>query len=170
MIPDGCVAGVNLAPMAAHSFVWVRVHCVWTTYRRQPLLEPDWQERLYRYLSGVARREGALLLCAGGVRDHIHLYLSLPPDRSIASLVNALKANSSRWIHATFPHHRLFAWQTGYAAFSVSKRSEPRLISYILNQEKHHKREEVRRELARLLDRHGMQPARPAIPGPSPRA
>src|SRR2546425_7690421 len=60
-------------PMAAHSFVWVRVHCVWTTYRRQPLLEPDWQDRLYRYLSGVARRKGALLLCAGGVRDHIHL-------------------------------------------------------------------------------------------------
>src|SRR5438477_12708199 len=78
-------------PMAAHSFVWVRIHCVWTTYRRQSLLDPDWRERMYRYLAGVASRKGALLLCAGGVRDHIHLYLSLPPDRSIASLVNALK-------------------------------------------------------------------------------
>ena len=49
-------------PMAAHSFVWVRIHCVWTTYRRQSLLDPDWRERLYRYLAGVASRKGALLL------------------------------------------------------------------------------------------------------------
>src|SRR5881396_1834305 len=168
MIPDGCVADVNLAPMAAHSFVWVRVHCVWTTYRRQPLLEPDWQERLYRYLSGVARRKGALLLCAGGVRDHIHLYLSLPPDRSIASLVNALKANSSRWIHATFPHHRLFAWQTGYAAFSVSQRSEQRLISYILNQEKHHNGKRFGGSLRDCWTATGCSRQGPPFPGHRP--
>src|SRR2546422_1340753 len=155
----GCAPSwLALAAMAAHSFVWVRVHCIWTTYRRQPWLDPDWRHRLYRYLSGVARRKGALLLCAGGVRDHIHLYVSLPPDRSLASLVNALKANSCRWIHASFLRHRLFAWQTGYAAFSVSKHSEQRLISYILNQEKHHRQEELRREdrkSTRLNSSHG---------------
>ena len=157
--------------MAAHSFVWIRVHCIWTTYRRQPWLDTDWRHQLYRCLSGIARRKGALLLCAGGVQDHIHLYLSLPPDRSIASLVNALKANSCRWIHATFPRRRLFAWQTGYAAFSVSKRSEQRLMSYILNQEAHHRREELQREMERFLDRHGLRPgASPGVLAASPRA
>src|SRR5881398_561513 len=104
------------------------------------------------------RAERGLYCCVPvACRDHIHLYLSLPPDRSIASLVNALKANSCRWIHATFPRRRLFAWQTGYAAFSVSKRSEQRLMSYILNQEAHHRRDELQREMARLLDRHGLR-------------
>ena len=70
--------------------------------------------------------------------DHVHLYLSLPADLSIAQLVSALKANSSRWIHETFPRLRQFAWQQGYAAFSVSRFSEERLIAYIRNQEAHH--------------------------------
>src|SRR5881398_908373 len=118
------------------------------------------------------RAERGLYCCVPvACRDHIHLYLSLPPDRSIASLVNALKANSCRWIHATFPRRRLFAWQTGYAAFSVSKRSEQRLMSYILNQEAHHRREELQREMERFLDRHGLRPgASPGVLAASPRA
>ncbi|MGH7538138.1 MAG: IS200/IS605 family transposase, partial [Gemmatimonadales bacterium] len=139
-----------------HSFVWVRVHCVWSTYRRQPWIAAEWRDRLYRYLAGVARRKGALLLCAGGVRDHVHLYLSLSPARCLASLVNALKANSCRWVHETFPRLRLFAWQKGYAAFSVCRRSERQLISYIQNQEAHHRGERFQRELERILIRHGI--------------
>src|SRR6266540_5214930 len=99
--------------MARHSFVWVRVHLVWSTYRRRPWLAPEWRDRLYRYLAAVARRKGALPLCIGGARDHIHVYVSLGPDTSVGRLVNALKANSCRWIHETFPRFRLFAWQNG---------------------------------------------------------
>jgi putative transposase len=97
-------------------------------------------------------------LCGGGVRDHVHLYLSLPPHRSIASIVNALKANSSRWIRETFPKLRLFSWQKGYAAFSVSRLAEERLISYIRNQEAHHRKEGAQREIQRFLVRHRTRP------------
>lgn len=148
----------------SHSFVWVRVHCVWSTYRRQPWIAPEWRDRLYRYLAGVARRKGALLLCAGGVRDHVHLYLSLSPQHSVGSLVNALKSNSCRWIHETFPRLRLFAWQKGYAAFSVSRHSEQRLISYIENQDVHHRNEGFEWELQRTLSRHGIPHNRPEGP------
>jgi putative transposase len=138
----------------AHSYVCVRLHLVWATYRRQPWIAPEWRDRLYRYLAAVARRKGAWIICAGGVRDHIHLYIALSASLSIAQLVNALKANSSRWIHETFPRHRLFAWQTGYAAFSVYKPDEARLIAYIGNQEAHHRRKNFERELVHLLERH----------------
>ncbi len=107
---------------------------------------------------------GALLICAGGVRDHVHLYVSLGPRLSLGSLVSALKANSCRWVHETFPHLRLFAWQKGYAAFSVSKRSEHRLISYIRNQEAHHREETSAGELNRLLTPHGVRA--PSLPRP----
>jgi REP element-mobilizing transposase RayT len=116
----------------------VRVHLVWSTYRRQPWIDPAWQERLYRYLAGVARRKGALALAVGGARDHIHIYVSLSARTCVASLVDALKANSSRWIHETFPQLKLFAWQKGYSAFSVCRRCEARVISYIRNQEARH--------------------------------
>ena len=86
-----------------HTFVWVRVHLVWSTYRRQEWIDRSWQERLYRCLAGVARRKGAIALAIGGARDHVHVYVSLAAHTSVASLVDALKANSSRWIHETFP-------------------------------------------------------------------
>jgi len=122
-----------------HAFVWVRVHLVWSTDRRQLWIDRAWQERLYRCLAGIARRKGAILLCAGGAPDHVHLYVSLGSRLSVANLVDALKANSSRWIHDTFPDLRLFAWQGGYSAFSVCKRCEHRVIGYIKNQEAHHR-------------------------------
>ena len=121
-----------------HTFVWVRVHLVWSTYRRQPWIEPTWQERLCRCLAGIARRKGAIALAVGGARDHIHVCVSLPTHTSVASLVDALKANSSRWIHETFPQLKLFAWQKGYSAFSVCRRCEGVVIRYIRNQEAHH--------------------------------
>jgi putative transposase len=118
--------------------VWVRVHLVWSTYRRRPWIARWWQERLYRCLAITARRKGAILLCAGGAPDHVHLYVSLAAHMSVANLVDALKSNSSRWIHDTFPQLNVFAWQKGYSAFSVCRRCEQRVIAYIRNQEAHH--------------------------------
>ena len=89
-------------------------------------------------MAGVAQRKGVIALAVGGARDHIHVYVSLSARTSVASLVDALKANSSRWIHETFPRLKVFAWQKGYSAFSVCRRCERRVIKYIRNQEAHH--------------------------------
>ena len=86
--------------------------------------------------------------------DHIHLYLSMPSTISIGDLVNALKANSSRWIRQTFPNGRWSSWQEGYAAFSVSISQENGVIEYIRNQEEHHKQRDFQEELLELLRRH----------------
>ena len=57
------------------------------------------REDTYAYIGGIMRRKKATLLAAGGMFDHIHLYASLPSIISIADFVNAVKANSSRWVH-----------------------------------------------------------------------
>jgi len=94
---------------------------------------------LYRCLREIGRRKGAIVLAVGGAPDHIHVYVSLSGRISVASLVDALKANSSRWIHETFPQLKLFAWQKGYSAFSVCRRCEGVVIRYIRNQEARHR-------------------------------
>jgi REP element-mobilizing transposase RayT len=68
------------------------------------------------YLGSIFRLKNAGLIEINSQPDHIHLYVSLPSTLSIADLVNALKANSTRWIRQTFPNRRFFAWQEGYAA------------------------------------------------------
>ena len=133
------------------------VHFIWSTAGREPWIGNDWREPLHAYTGGVVRNKKGKLLAAGGVADHIHLYASLPSTISIADLVNAMKANSSRWIHESFPNHRCFAWQEGYGAFSVSKSQEPKVIGYINKQKEHHQKHSFKDEYLEFLDRYKIE-------------
>jgi REP element-mobilizing transposase RayT len=107
---------------------------------------------LYPYLSSIARIKGATLLAIGGGLDHVHLLLDLRPAVAPADIVNALKSNSSRWARNRFG--RYFAWQSGYAAFSVSKSAQAAITTYIENQEQHHKRVDFESEYVSLLKKN----------------
>jgi hypothetical protein len=52
------------------------------------------------------------------------------------------------------PH---FAWQAGYAAFSVSKSMRSRVTSYIEGQEEHHKRVDFESEYVSLLKKNEIE-------------
>jgi len=110
--------------------------------------------RLYEYLAGIIRKAEGTLYLAGGPRDHIHLAVTLDPKMALADFVRNLKANSSRWIHQTFPELRTFAWQDGYAAFSVSHSGLPSVVEYIRRQQEHHRKLSFREELEKLLAKH----------------
>jgi len=133
------------------------VHFIWSTAQREPWIGNDWRQPLYAYVGGVIRNKNGKLLAAGGMHDHIHLYASLPSTISIADFVNAIKSNSSRWIHETFPNRRVFAWQEGYGAFSVNKSQERNVVSYIKTQEQHHKKRSFKEEYLEFLDRYRIE-------------
>ena len=133
------------------------VHFVWSTSGREPWITSEWNDELYKYIGGIFRNKNAKLISAGGMSDHIHLYASLPSTISLAEIVNAVKANSSRWIHEEFRKRRGFAWQEGYGAFSVSKSGEEDVVRYIKDQEKHHHRRDFKSEFVELLDRHEIE-------------
>jgi len=83
--------------------------------------------------------------------------MSLKPTRAPAQLIRDLKANSSRWIHETFPLLHDFSWQSGYGIFSVSESAMPDVIAYIDRQEEHHRRVPFAEEYRRFLERHGVK-------------
>jgi REP element-mobilizing transposase RayT len=141
----------------AGKHISVLVHFVWSTAGREPWLDVEWRDRLYGYLGGVLEHRRARLIRAGGINDHIHLYVSMPSTETLADLVRAMKANSSRWIHETSPNLRAFAWQKGYGAFSVSKSAEGRLLEYIRNQEEHHRRHSFKEEFVMFLEKHQVE-------------
>jgi len=120
-------------------------------------LTPAVTERLYPYLGGIIRTEKGTLFDAGGVENHVHLYLRWRTDESIAALVRAVKSRSSLWIHQTFPALGEFAWQEGYSVFTVSKSQEPAVKRYIATQAEHHRTEDFRSELLRLLRAHEVE-------------
>jgi putative transposase len=130
------------------------VHFTWSTKARQPWLEADMRNDLYSYIGGIMRNKRAKLISAGGMNDHIHLCASMPSTISVADFVNAVKFNSSRWIHESYARLRNFAWQEGYGAFSVSKSEEAKVVRYISNQEHHHRKRTFKEELIELLQKH----------------
>ena len=120
----------------AHSYVSSAFHIVFGTKQRAQLIRPDNQSRLWNYLAGMARNHGIHTLAVGGTGNHVHLLVVLPADMALSAAVRTLKANSSRWMRET---DRLFAWQEGYCAFSVSPSQLERVTRYITNQAAHHR-------------------------------
>lgn len=133
------------------------VHFTWSTAGREPWIETGMREDLYSYIGGIMKNKKAKLIAAGGMFDHIHLYASLPSTISIADFVNAVKSNSSRWVHESYSRMRAFAWQEGYGAFSVSKSAQARVVRYINNQEDHHRKRTFEEELIGLIENHGIE-------------
>jgi len=93
------------------SYVSSYFHCVLGTKQRRPQITPELRERLWPFLGGIARQNQIKAIEVGGVEDHVHLRLSLPPTVSIAKAMQLLRGGSSKWVHETFPEHRLFRWQ-----------------------------------------------------------
>ena len=118
---------------------------------------PDWSPRLYQYIGGTLRAKGNVLLAAGGMPDHVHLMVSIGRQAAIADIIRDVKANSSRWIHETYSNLLGFAWQTGYAAFSVSQSALNEVKQYIANQSEHHRMRTFQEEFVLFLKRHGVQ-------------
>ncbi len=139
------------------SYACLHYHLVFSTKHRAPLIPPDLQPRLYDYLGGLIRAEGGTLLAAGGVTDHVHLLVGLGQTRAVADVLRVVKTNSSRWVHDIDPAGG-FAWQTGYAAFTVSHSQLATVERYIASQEEHHRRMTFENELRALLQRHGIEP------------
>jgi REP element-mobilizing transposase RayT len=108
-------------------------------------------------MGGILTNRRSRLIAIGGIGDHVHLEVSLPSNLTVADALNALKANSSRWVHENVPALEHFAWQEGYAAFTVSKSADPGLLEYIGNQEEHHLQRDFRSELVGLLQKHGIE-------------
>lgn len=136
------------------SYVSSYYHCAFSTKERRRIITPVLATRLWPFMGGIARNHKMKAIEIGGVEDHVHLLLSLPSTLPIAKAMQLIKGGSSKWIHETFPEHRLFEWQEKYGAFSVSVSNVANIIDYIKGQEAHHKQVSFQEEFVVLLKKH----------------
>jgi REP element-mobilizing transposase RayT len=135
----------------------ILLHIVFSTKNRHPWIQPEVAPRLYAYMGGIIRAEKGVLYEIGGIADHVHLYVRWRPDATISDLMRTVKSQSSLWIHQTYQELQSFAWQEGYAPFSVSKSQEGVVRRYIQGQTEHHKKEDFKSEFLRLLRAHEIE-------------
>ncbi|MCC6660303.1 MAG: transposase [Phycisphaerales bacterium] len=141
-------------PVRWGAYTHILIHLVFSTRDRAPWLTPDIGPRLSAYFHGACESARAPLLIAGGVEDHVHLLRGLHQSVALADAVREIKANSSSWLSRYLPE---FAWQSGYAAFSVSRSARDDVRRYIENQAEHHAKRSFKDELRELLQRHGLE-------------
>jgi putative transposase len=141
----------------AHTYTNVLIHALFSTKDRQPWLTPEIREEVFCYLGGTVNKLGGQSLLMNGLHDHVDMLFVQPRTLSIATVMEKVKANSSGWLKERWPERSYFAWQTGYAAFSVSKSHVEQVKRYIGNQEKHHRKVTFQEELLAFLKKREIE-------------
>ena len=139
-----------------NTFTSLHCHFVFSTKHREPWISHEIEERVWSFLGGIARENGMKPIRIGGMPDHIHMAVGLPPTLAVSKALQQIKGGSSKWMKEAFPTMRGFGWQDGYGAFAVSKSNLPMLTAYIEKQREHHRTKTFKEEFVALLVRHGI--------------
>jgi len=141
----------------SHTYTNILIHTIFSTKDRRPSITPDIRSELFSYLGGTINALGGQSLLVNGPRNHVHMLFVQPNTLSIADVMEKVKAHSSGWVKDHWPARRHFAWQAGYAAFSVSKSHVDHVKRYIATQEEHHRKISFIEEVVAFLDKYGVE-------------
>jgi len=134
-----------------NTYSQIYLHYVFSPKYRQALIKPEFENELYKYITGIVKDLDQHLICINGIPDHCHLLIRLRPALAPSKLIQTVKANSSSWINTKKFIKKKFNWQVGGGIFSISHKHVPRVIKYIENQKQHHKKSDFKSEYLQLL-------------------
>lgn len=136
----------------SNTFSQIHIHVVFSVQNRLSLISKQWEQRLYKYISGIIQNQGHKLIAINGMPDHIHILFGMRPNQSISELLRTIKSDSSRWINENKFVAGKFSWQEGYGAFSYARSEISNVAKYIENQELHHTQKTFIEEYITMLE------------------
>ncbi len=113
-------------------------HLVWATKNREPLLRPPAEKEIFGYLTGKATALGGVVYTLGGIVDHVHMVVAIPPAIAVAKFVGQIKGVASTRLNQSGASSGRFEWQDEYGAFSFDAKRLPNFITYVNHQKEHH--------------------------------
>ena len=135
----------------ANTYTQLYIHCVFAVKYRVAIIQPAWEARLHKYITGILQNNGHKLLAINSVPDHLHFFVGLNPKQSISEMMQLAKGDSSEFVNKQNFTQRKFHWQSGYGAFSNSRSQIDKVVKYILNQKDHHRKKKFREEYIEML-------------------
>lgn len=135
----------------AKTYTQIHIHAVFAVQNRLSLIQPQWRDELYQYITGIISKHDHKLLQIGGMPDHVHAFFGMRPTQSLSDLMQDIKGGSSYWINQKRLVADKFSWQEGYGAFSYGKSQIGSVVKYIQCQEHHHQKRDFAGEYLELL-------------------
>ena len=136
--------------MSTYSQIYIQI--VFAVKNRQALIDPSWDEELYKYITGIVQTKGQKMLAINGVRDHIHIFIGMKPTCCLSDLVREIKKSSNTFIKESQFTPSKFEWQEGFGAFSYSQSSIGNVANYVMNQKAHHAKKSFQQEYVAFLE------------------
>ena len=141
----------------ANTYTQLYIHYVFAVQNRLGLISKNWEDDLYKYISGIIANSGHKLYIVNGVQDHIHLLVSMSPSQSPSDFMYNVKRSSSLWINDNKLTVGKFSWQDGFGAFSIGKSQAITTVEYIKTQKEHHAKTLFQEEYEKLLEEYDVE-------------
>jgi putative transposase len=140
----------------SHSYNKIWIHVVFSTKDRLPLIIPAVEKQVHGHMREQLIESECPVRIINGMPDHVHLLFLQNPKMAITDIVKQVKGNTSHWVNEQNLIADKFAWQTGYAAYSVSESQLERVFQYIKGQKEHHQKKTFAREYDAFIAAHGL--------------
>jgi len=135
----------------ANTYTKLYIQFVFAVQNRRSLISPEWEEELYKYITGIIQNKSHKMIAINGMPDHLHMFIGFQPVDHMSELIKVVKGESTKWIKDQGYTDGSFKWQAGYGAFSYSRSHIDRVYHYIQNQKEHHRKKSFREEYIELL-------------------
>ena len=132
-------------------------HVVIRTHCSQRTITETFEKELYGYIYGFLKDKKVHVYRIGGMSDHIHILMSIPPTLAVSDLIRDMKRSASLYLRGErhkFPYFE--RWSESYAVFTYAYRDLEMIRNYIKNQKEHHKKVSLADELRQLLKGAGI--------------
>ena len=109
---------------------------MWITKYRKPVMRGDIAVRVRDLIREISRSLDVEILKGHVSRDHVHMFVSIPPQVSVSNYVKAVKGKSSRKLLSEYRRlSKAFwgrhIWARGYFAASTGNVTDEVVAEYI---------------------------------------
>ena len=124
----------------AHTVHDLKYHLVWVTKYRYQVLTGDVAVRARDLIRQSCMTRDIAIIKGHVGRDHVHLFVSAPPNMSVAKMVQYIKGKSSYMLQQEYPTLRKrywgqHLWARGYFCASAGAVTEEMVKAYIAQQD-----------------------------------
>ncbi len=135
----------------ADTFTQIYIQVVFAVQNRNAQIHKNWEEELYKYITGIVQNRGQKMLTINGTSNHIHFFIGMKPTCCLSDLVREVKKSSDAMVKEKRLTPYKFKWQEGFGAFSYSHSQLGDVIRYVETQKEHHKKKTFKEEYLAFL-------------------